>query len=57
MEAKIYIVSKGNEQRLVRAVNKARALAHVADEYTVELATQNALVASLQAGSKVEESK
>ena len=43
----------GQSPRLVRASNKAQALRHVADEFEVEAASQEALVKLLGAGVKV----
>ena len=42
-------------RRLVRAANAARALRHVSDEFSVEVPTQDELMAAAAAGVKVEE--
>ena len=47
----------GQSPRLVRATNKAQALRHVADEFEVEAADQEALVKHVSAGVKVEDAR
>lgn len=58
----IYTVSNkkaeaGQSPRLVRANNKAQALRHVADDFTVEEPTQDDLVTHVAAGVKVEDAR
>lgn len=56
MSTRIYTVTDGTTERLVRANNRAQAISHVARSvYTTRVATQDDLVSSLQAGGKVEE--
>jgi hypothetical protein len=53
---RIYLVGTGQHVRLVRASNRAQALAHVArSTIAVSVATQNDLVKMLTAGTKVED--
>jgi hypothetical protein len=53
---RIYLVGTGQHVRLVRAPNRAQALAHVArSTIAVSVATQNDLVKMLTAGTKVED--
>jgi hypothetical protein len=53
---RIYLVGTGQHVRLVRAPNRAQALAHVArSTIAVSVATQNDLVKMLTAGAKVED--
>lgn len=53
---RVYVVSNGLEARLVRAPNRARALAHVAKAtLTVELADQESLIHLLTEGVVVED--
>lgn len=56
---RIYVVTPtkaqhGTAPRLVRAPNQARALHHVAQDFTVEVAGQDDLVTLIGAGVKVE---
>lgn len=58
----IYTVSNkkaaaGQPPRLVRASNKSQALRHVADDFEVEAATQEALVKHVSDGVKVEDAR
>ena len=58
----IYTVSNkkaepGQSPRLVRASNKAQALRHVAEDFTVEVPTQDDLVKHVSAGVKVEDAR
>jgi hypothetical protein len=58
----IYVITNkkaepGQSPRLVRATNKAQALRHVADEFEVEAADQEALVTHVSAGVKVEDAR
>ena len=58
MSKRIYSVTDGATAitRLVRAANQAQALSHVArSTFSVQVASQNELVAQLQSGTKVEE--
>lgn len=43
--------------RLVRATNRTQALRHVADDFEVEIPTQDALVDLVSGGVKVEEAR
>lgn len=53
---RIYTVSDGNTDRLVRATHPSHALTHVArSAYTVRVATQADLETLLLSGAKVEE--
>jgi hypothetical protein len=53
---RIYLVGTGQQVRLVRAPNRAQALAHVArSTIAVSVATQNDLVKMLTAGIQVED--
>jgi hypothetical protein len=53
---RIYLVGTGQQVRLVRAPNRAQALAHVARSIiAVSVATQNDLVKMLTAGIQVED--
>ena len=57
---RIYLVAPktaagGDAKRLVRAPNAAQALRHVAKEFSVTLASQDALVAAVGEGVLVEE--
>lgn len=47
----------GQNPRLVRANNRAQALRHVADDFEVEVPSQDALVKFVSAGVKVEEAR
>ena len=47
----------GQSPRLVRARNKAQALRHVADDFDVEAADQEALIQHVSAGVKVEDAR
>ena len=58
----IYCISNkkaevGQSPRLVRASNKAQALRHVAEDFTVEVPTQDDLVKHVSAGVKVEDAR
>ncbi len=56
MTTRIYTVSDGNNDRLVRASSRAQAISHVARSvYASRVATQDDIVGHLQAGGKVEE--
>jgi hypothetical protein len=53
---RIYLVGTGQQVRLVRAPNRAQALAHVArSTIAVSVATQDELVKMLTGGIKVED--
>jgi len=53
---RIYLVGTGQQVRLVRAPNRAQALAHVArSTIAVNVASQDDLVKMLTAGIKVED--
>lgn len=53
---RIYIVGTGQTIRLVRAPNRAQALAHVArSTISVSVATQDELVKLLTSGTQVED--
>ena len=53
---RIYTVTDGDTDRLVRATSRAQAISHVARSvYKTRVATQTDLVDHLQAGGKVEE--
>ena len=53
---RIYLVGTGQQVRLVRAPNRAQALAHVArSTIAVSVASQDDLVKMLTAGIKVED--
>jgi len=55
---RIYTVSDGNTERLVRTTHPSHALMHVATAaYTVRVATQEDLETLLPAGVKVEQAK
>lgn len=45
----------GQNPRLVRASNRAQALRHVAEDFEVEVPSQEALVKCISAGVKVED--
>jgi hypothetical protein len=49
--------AKDQNPRLVRANNRAQALRHVADEFEVEVPTQDDLVKFVSAGVKVEDAR
>lgn len=58
----IYTVSNkkaaaGQSPRLVRASNRAQALRHVAEDFTVEVPTQDDLVKHVGDGVKVEDAR
>ena len=58
MTTRIYIVTNGaSDPRLVRAPNQAQALRHIVKPYKAEVASQDALIAALSKGVKVEEAK
>ena len=58
MKNRIYIVGNGQQLRLVRAPNRAQAVAHVArSTIAVSVATQDELVKLLLSGAKVEDIK
>ena len=58
MTTRIYIVTNGaSEPRLVRAPNQAQVARHIVKPYAIEVASQDALVAALSKGVKVEEAK
>lgn len=58
MSTRIYIVTNGaGDPRLVRAPNQAQVARHIVKPYTIEVASQDALVAALAKGTKVEEAK
>jgi hypothetical protein len=55
MTTRIYTVSDGNTERLVRASSRAQAISYVARSvYKSRVATQGDLETNLQAGVKVE---
>ncbi len=47
----------GQSPRLVRANNRAQALRHVAEDYEVEVPSQDLLVKCVAAGVKVEDAR
>lgn len=47
----------GTNPRLVRATNRAQALRHVAEDFEVEVPTQDALVKFVSAGVAVEDAR
>lgn len=47
----------GQNPRLVRATNRAQALRHVAEDFEVEVPTQDALVKFVSAGVAVEDAR
>lgn len=52
---RIYVVTFGDETRLVRAVTKHQAVAHVlTGKTTVKIATQDDFVAAMKLGLQVE---
>ena len=55
--SRIYLVlaKVGDAKRLVRAPNAAQALRHVANDFTVAVASQDELVAAVGDGVTVEE--
>jgi hypothetical protein len=56
MTTRIYIVTNGaSDPRLVRAPNQAQALRHIVKPYKAEVASQDALIAALGKGVKVED--
>jgi gamma-glutamyl-gamma-aminobutyrate hydrolase PuuD len=57
MESRIYTVKNSYGTRLVRAINRSRALRHVASDYKVEVATQDELVEAIKLGIEVEQDK
>lgn len=59
MTTRIYVVTNGaTDPRLVRAANPSQAIRHVTKPlYKAEVASQDALVAALIKGVKVEEAK
>jgi hypothetical protein len=58
MTTRIYIITNGaSDPRLVRAPNQAQALRHIVKPYKAEVASQDALIAALGKGVKVEEAK
>lgn len=58
MTTRIYIVTNGAaDPRLVRAENQAAVNRHLVKPYSVEVASQDDLVAALIKGVKVEEAK
>lgn len=59
MTTRIYLVTNGaSDPRLVKAANQAQAIRHVTKPlYKAEVASQEALVAALSKGTKVEEAK
>jgi hypothetical protein len=55
MNSRLYRVDAGERQRLVRAVNKAQALAHVArTQFAIRVASQDDLCELVAAGVKPE---
>jgi gamma-glutamyl-gamma-aminobutyrate hydrolase PuuD len=56
-KVRIYIISlnASDAPRLVRAANKAQAVAHIVSEFDVRVASQDDLIEAVQAGVKVEE--
>jgi hypothetical protein len=58
MTTRIYIVRNGaSDPRLVRAENQAQVGRHIVKPYEIEVASQDALIAALGKGVKVEEAK
>lgn len=58
MKNRIYLVGAGQQLRLVRAPNRAQAVAHVArSTISVSVATQDELVRLLSHGAAVEDIK
>lgn len=56
MKNRIYLVGNGQQIRLVRAPNRAQAVAHVArSSIAVSVATQDELVKLLMSGAAVED--
>lgn len=55
-KTRIYTISNGDTDRLVRAASRAQAISHVARSvFNSRVATQDDLVDAMQAGVKVED--
>ena len=55
-KTRIYTISNGDTDRLVRATSRAQAISHVARSvFNSRVATQDDLVDAMQAGVKVED--
>ena len=54
MKTRIYLITDGTKQRLVRAQSQAQAIRHCVKHYTAETPTAEQLVALVSAGTKVE---
>lgn len=56
MSKRIYLVTLGNEQHLIKASNKSQAVRHVADRtIKADVATQDQLVGMITVGAVVVE--
>ena len=54
-QRRIYFVSLGDTQGMVRATSKAQAIAHVMREMVAEVATQEQIVSWVGNGEKIED--
>jgi hypothetical protein len=55
-KTRIYCVSDGNTDRLVRATSRSQAIGHVArSTYKSRVATQDDIVVAIESGQKVED--
>lgn len=58
MNTRIYFITDGTRNRLIRAANQAQAMSHAARTlFRVRVASQDDLVASLSAGARVEDTQ
>ena len=57
MKTRIYLVTAGAEQRLVRAQSQAQAVRHCVKHYSAATPTAEQLVSLLTAGVKVEDAQ
>lgn len=55
-QQRIYLVTHGDDKRLIRAISQANARNHIArNSITVQVASQDDIVALVSTGQKVEE--
>lgn len=56
MKTRVYVVTVGKEERMVRAANQAAALRYVASQtMTVKVPSQNELIELVKASVEIEE--
>lgn len=54
-QSRVYLVKRGTVESLVRASSKSGAIAFVSRDVSAEVASQDAIIAALSAGAKVDD--